>query len=369
MVEVNEYLPAPFTPADCDLRDFSRMMLDIQRLRTSEFDAIADDTAWRAGLNLWMSAFHNVPAASLADGDASFCKAAGLGRDIETWKRVREDAMRGWRQCSDGRWYHATVAEVCLEAWVGKLGQRLASGMGNAAKHNFGFDAAPVKAAITQAVNLLLALNPASKAIPKAYKHISRKSPANLPPGELREGDGAPEGVPLQSQEKGKGIEKGKDKKKDAPSLALGAVDGQKPAAFQIPAWVPAEAWKGFVEMRKKIRHPLTDRAAELIVAKLSKLKTRGHDPAEVLDQSTVKSWRDVFPVKPESDQHGQKSPGDSFPSTMVSVAQDRARKRNPFGLNHSGHALAHDDGAGRGEGDAGQQDRLFGPDDHGGGV
>src|SRR4051794_28113345 len=105
-------LPDPLTPADCDLRDFSRMMLDIRRLRASGFDAIADDAAWRAGLNLWMSAFHDVPAASLEDNEAGLCKAAGLGRDLETWACVKADAMRGWVLCSDGRWYHGTLAEI-----------------------------------------------------------------------------------------------------------------------------------------------------------------------------------------------------------------------------------------------------------------
>ena len=71
----------PLTPTRCDLRDFPRMMLDITRLRSSEFDTTLDDAAWRAGVNLWMSAWHQVPAASLQNDDASLAKAAGLGRD------------------------------------------------------------------------------------------------------------------------------------------------------------------------------------------------------------------------------------------------------------------------------------------------
>ena len=67
---------------------------------------------------------------------------------------------------------------------------------------------------------------------------------------------------------------------------------------FAVPDWVPSESWAGFVEMRKRSRKPFTDRAAELIVKKLEKLRASGEDVAEVLDQSTRNGWQDVFPLK-----------------------------------------------------------------------
>lgn len=69
-------------------------------------------------------------------------------------------------------------------------------------------------------------------------------------------------------------------------------------AAYVPPAWVPAEAWAGFDAMRRRERHPLTVRAASLIVLELQKLQAQGHDPAAVLDQSTRNGWRDVFPIR-----------------------------------------------------------------------
>lgn len=65
-----------------------------------------------------------------------------------------------------------------------------------------------------------------------------------------------------------------------------------------LPDWVPLEAWQGFVEMRKKIGHPLTDRAKELAIRNLEKLKAEGSEPGAVLDQSTFKGWRGLFEVK-----------------------------------------------------------------------
>lgn len=193
----------PFTPENCDLRDFPRMMLDIQRLRNSPFDAIADDAAWRAGLNLWMSAWHAIPAASLESEEAALCKAAGLGRDLRTWKRIRAAAMRGWVLCNDGRLYHETVAEIALEAWLEKLAQRLSSGAGNAKRWGTVFDPAPVEAEIGKAIALLAALNPDAKAIPKASRRLSRPRPGGTSSASQRDAQIVPSG----SQEKLNGID------------------------------------------------------------------------------------------------------------------------------------------------------------------
>lgn len=61
---------------------------------------------------------------------------------------------------------------------------------------------------------------------------------------------------------------------------------------------VPVAVWLAFVEMRKKMRKPLTERAGELIRNKLRQLQQAGEDPIEVLEQSTMNSWAGVFSVK-----------------------------------------------------------------------
>lgn len=68
-----------------------------------------------------------------------------------------------------------------------------------------------------------------------------------------------------------------------------------------LPDWIDAEAWSGFVEMRRKIRKPMTERAARLTVRDLEKLKAAGQDPNAVLDQSTKRCWQGVFPLEPSS--------------------------------------------------------------------
>ncbi len=65
-----------------------------------------------------------------------------------------------------------------------------------------------------------------------------------------------------------------------------------------LPEWIPSEAWNAFVEMRMRSKAPLTARAKELAVADLVRLRDEGHAPLAVLEQSTMRSWRGLFPVE-----------------------------------------------------------------------
>lgn len=64
---------------------------------------------------------------------------------------------------------------------------------------------------------------------------------------------------------------------------------------IDLPDWIPVDAWAGFAEMRKKIKKPMTDRAAELIIAKLDGFRAAGQDVARILNNSTENSWQSVF--------------------------------------------------------------------------
>jgi hypothetical protein len=112
------------TPPDCDLRGLEYMPLLGQRLFGSEFDAMANDSEWRAGLTLWWAAWTQCPAASLPDDDVALCRLADLGRDTKTWKKLRERALHGFVKCSDGRLYHPTLAQQALVAWDKRVKER-----------------------------------------------------------------------------------------------------------------------------------------------------------------------------------------------------------------------------------------------------
>jgi uncharacterized protein YdaU (DUF1376 family) len=67
---------------------------------------------------------------------------------------------------------------------------------------------------------------------------------------------------------------------------------------FVLPDWISAEAWAGYIDMRKRIKKPMTKRAMELAVGKLAELMRSGHDAKTVLDQSTMNSWQGLFEIK-----------------------------------------------------------------------
>jgi hypothetical protein len=68
-------------------------------------------------------------------------------------------------------------------------------------------------------------------------------------------------------------------------------------AVHKFPDWIPPDTWNAFIEMRTKIRKPLTTRAVELAIKELGKLKAAGHDPKLVLEQSVLKSYAGLFPL------------------------------------------------------------------------
>jgi uncharacterized protein YdaU (DUF1376 family) len=83
--------------------------------------------------------------------------------------------------------------------------------------------------------------------------------------------------------------------------------DKDAPATLELPDWIPEDAWTAFVAMRKKIKAPLTDDAVRLAIDKLAKLMQAGHRPREVLEQSTLNSWRGLFEIR--AVQHSNGSP------------------------------------------------------------
>ncbi len=116
---------APLTPPEADLRDYTWMKLDVVRLRDSDLAGLAHAEAFRCAMLLFAAAYHQLPAGSLPNDEASLCKLAGYGRDMKTFRHARANGgMRGWQVASDGRLYHKVVAEKVCEAWAGKLEQR-----------------------------------------------------------------------------------------------------------------------------------------------------------------------------------------------------------------------------------------------------
>lgn len=131
--------PAPLTPADCELQDFAFMPLDVSRLRDSELASNETPEACWAAVLLWAASWHQVPAGSIPNDEmwiATQARYAIRGKIDKAWKKVREGALRGWVECSDGRLYHPVVAEKARDAWQAKLEQRWRTECARIKKHN-----------------------------------------------------------------------------------------------------------------------------------------------------------------------------------------------------------------------------------------
>lgn len=78
---------------------------------------------------------------------------------------------------------------------------------------------------------------------------------------------------------------------------------------LEFPDWWPHIAWSGYVEMRKAKGTPVTPSITALVVKLVAELKAAGENPAAVLEQSTLKGWTDVYPVKDRDNLPQQQRP------------------------------------------------------------
>ena len=118
------------------LKDFAYMPLDVVRLRDADVTCIATGDEFRAAVLLWCASWHQQPAASLPNDDRVLSNMAGFGRDVESWKRVKDMALRGFVECSDGRLYHPVIAEKAIESWNKKKAQRDRTAAATAARNH-----------------------------------------------------------------------------------------------------------------------------------------------------------------------------------------------------------------------------------------
>lgn len=164
----------PLTPADCELREFPFMPLEVKRLLTSETWILGTGDERSAAITLWLESWHQVPAASLPDNDRMLDHLS----QAKNWKKVKAHALRGWVRCSDGRLYHAVVAEKALEAWLSKLVSSFTGSFGNAKRWGIEVDTESVRAKVIEAVNLLRAIAPRSEWLSKKQvRSIAEGSP------------------------------------------------------------------------------------------------------------------------------------------------------------------------------------------------
>ena len=81
------------------------------------------------------------------------------------------------------------------------------------------------------------------------------------------------------------------------------------------------KAWSEFVAHRREMKHPLTERAADLILRKLKKFSVEVG--VEAINRSISSGWRDVFPEKVQAQQRSYGKPS-KVGSALDWVRQNR---------------------------------------------
>ena len=124
-----------------------------------------------------------------------------------------------------------------------------------------------------------------------------------------------------------------KDKKDAiAPSSRKGKVDYlslAQEAGFEDDMFL--KAWSEFVEHRREIKHPMSERAANLILAKLKKYSVEVG--VEAINRSISSGWRDVFPEK-ANQRVGVKGRPSRMGSALEYMASNRDNVQEPEYFN-----------------------------------
>lgn len=247
--------PAPLVPPEVDLRGYEFMPLYGDRLLGSQTWIGCTAEAKVAAVRLWWRAYaKEVPAASLPDNDALLADYAGYGTVVKAWLKVREQALRNFVKCSDGRLYHTTIAPLAVEAWEFRNRQRDRTAAARDAallRRQSQVDVAHEKLSVTEST------------------------------GQDRTG---------QRQDR---------KSKAARTRAT-------PQTLD-PDWLPPE-WEEFERHRREKRETLTPTARTACIRKLASWRASGCDIVAILRYSIDNGYTGLFEQKPRGNgQHPNK--------------------------------------------------------------
>ena len=91
------------------------------------------------------------------------------------------------------------------------------------------------------------------------------------------------------------------------------------------------DAILSFVEFRKKIKKPMTDRAIGLMIKKLNEFSSNEDEQIAILNQSILNGWTGIYELKKGGDGHGNTS------GLSTSVGSTSADSNSKWHINYSG--------------------------------
>ena len=97
-----------------------------------------------------------------------------------------------------------------------------------------------------------------------------------------------------------------------------------------LPPWMPDDLWKKFIAHRKGIKKPMSDHAQKLALGELEKLMKDGNEPQAVVNQSILRGWAGLFPLKDSSNgqaKQGKRTYSDDLMEAATNAINNSERK------------------------------------------
>ena len=103
-------------------------------------------------------------------------------------------------------------------------------------------------------------------------------------------------------------------KKKKTPTAALESVLADSGLTDEVK-----EAFKDFVDMRKAMKSPMTEKAIKLMIGKLIQMTDRTDERIAIINQSIENGWKGIYPLK----SGGTKTKGEMEQAKTVDMLRD----------------------------------------------
>ncbi len=94
-----------------------------------------------------------------------------------------------------------------------------------------------------------------------------------------------------------------------------------------LPDWIDPGLWDQLIILRGRQDRHLTAHGARLMIKKLARLRTEGHDPNDLIALRIERGWRDFYPEDEKTDGTSQRQ-GSPPPSIFGPATSDEQRER-----------------------------------------
>jgi hypothetical protein len=269
--------------------------------------ALGNPRAGLAAMKLWWEAWQQIPAGSLPNDDIELSLLADFGADLRAWSKARNVALHGFVECSDGRIYHPFVSAEAVKAYEARLRSDAKRGADRERLRRW---------REMQSKN-------------RSETHHETATETRFIDRDETPDETVSSQVDRDRDRDSRQIESSSLRSDDAPAARARRA---KPPPPPLPTWLPTDAWDGFVDMRRAKGKKLTPYGEKLALKTLEKLRSEGHDPRAVLEQTIMRTWDGLFPVK---DDTTAKFNGRSFgqaPAALNRTERNRLEIDQMFG-------------------------------------